>query len=649
MPHSRRLYEMLPLYAQLADELGVLQHICDVGVQPQLNIFYKLIQLQEYLYDPDHPASFPHLDWLGQFVGLGKIEDHYLGIGINPNWKDTDKRNLIKKAWKYWQAKGTEKGIRQAIALWLLWDKSEDRRILEIRLPLGRFPREEPPNWVTCGTRYNHFRTQTFKDLQRVGWGDAPGRIYRPTYDIFTKPNNNWLYGARYSDRQLAFRKPQTISTDFSRMGTFRPWMHFNELDEQDWHKIFPDIFELNPEIWIANATPTVVGWFHFPAREFKLQRELPPEPSNYKYLFSCDGVNYGDRHQPRVVKKKEEAIVGKRKWTFWDKSCHYGDRWGWTKEVVQIPPYRPPMVLCRFGDSYGTVSRGFENSPQSLIQSAKFYYGAGTSIERVSRETLVCEPGIWYRRPSRQNPPRWGDCQVLTFQFYEISAQRSDRQTALSTLWGDRFFGAGSLLPTVLVEEPAQRGKRISAITPFGFWNSLAPCNYFVREKGNIKGSKGDRDLIQLCHQTRRYSSRTLTLLSKTELPGKTELLQEVYPTIKLASDTENWRCQISTELGWLVYPPKSLIALDNPDWKIARRSTAISAAFPYLLVEFLARPEQDTRVDSVTLQLGGEPVESRCFDRPLFMSALAGFGVRFVMGFNLADRPQLAGGLAT
>lgn len=638
MPHSRRLYEMLPLYAQLADELGILQHLCDIGIQPQLNIFYKLIQLQEYLYDPDHPASFPHLDWLGQFVGLGKIEDHYLGIGINPNWKDTDKRNLIKKAWKYWQAKGTEKGIRQAIALWLLWDKSEDRQMLEIRLPLGRFPCEEPPNWVTYGTRYNHFRTQTFKDLQRLGWGDAPGRIYRPRYEIFTKPKNNWLYGERYSDRHLAFRKPQEISNDFSRMGTFRPWMHFNELGEEDWHKIFPDIFELNPEIWIANATPTVVGWFHFPAREFKLERASPPEPPKYKYRFSCDGINYGDRYRPRVVKRKEEAIVKTQKWTILDKSCHYGDRWGWTKEQVQIPPYRPPMILAHYGASYGTTSKGFEEPSHSLIQAAKFYYGAGTLIERVTSERLVCEPGIWYRRPARQSLPRRSDCQVLTFQTYEIPPQKSDRLTSRSTLWGDRFFGLGDLLPTVSVEEPGRKGQLVSAISPFGFWNSLAPCNYFVRDTRSIQGSKGNSgDLVQLCHQTRRYSSRTLEMLGKTEIPQKGESLQKIYPVLKLASDMNNWRCQISTELGWLVYPPISLIALDNPDWKIAKRSTAVSANFPYLLIEFLARPEQDTRIDSVTLQLGGEPVESQCFTKSLFMSALAGFGVRFVMNFGL------------
>jgi hypothetical protein len=640
MSHSRRLYDMLPLYARIADELGVLQQICDVGVQPQLNIFYKLIELQEFLYDPDHPASFPHLDWLGQFVGLGKIEDHYLGIGINPKWKDSDKRNLIKKAWKYWQIKGTEKGIRQAIALWLLWEKAEDRQIFEIRLPLGRFPCEQPPNWVTYGTRYQHFRTQTFKDLQRVGWGDSPGKTYRPRYEIFVKPENNWFYGERYSDRQLIARKPHEISTDFSRMGTFRPWLHFNELDEVDWHKIFPDIFSLNPEILIAPAVPTVVGWFHFPSRELNLHRDFPPDPPQYKYRFSCDGTNYGDLYQPRTVKKKEHVTVKKGSWSIWDKSCHYGDRWGWTKENVQLPQKQPPMLLCKFGDFYGTAYKAIRGVTKSIIQPAKFYYGAGTFVKSEIKERLLCTPGIWYRRSANQNFPKQSDCQILIFQHYEFPAKKSDRFKNLSTLWGDRFFSLDSLLPTDVIEEPGKIGQIVSAIPPFGFWNSVAPCNYFARDKKIDwqKDNKNDGDLVQLCHLTRQYSSRTLTLLSKTEIPKTTESLATIYPVLKLASDMENWQCQFSTELGWLVYPPTSLISLDNSDWKTAKRSTVISREFPYLLIEFLARPEKDTRVASITLQLAGQPIESKYFQKPLYMSALAGFGVRFTMKLDIA-----------
>ena len=633
MPHSRRLFEMLPLYAQMADEMGILQHLCDVGVQPQLDTLYKIIELQEYLYDPDHPASFPHLDWLGQFVGLGKIEDHYLGVGINPEWPTIHKRNLIKSAWKYWQIKGTEKGIRMAIALWLLWDKSNDRQLLEIRQPLGRFPISQPPNWITCGTRYNHFRTQTFNELQQMGWGDAPGRTYRPRYKIFTDPGKSWRYGNRYSDRRLVYRKPAEISGDCSMMGIFRPWMHFNELDETDWHKIFPDIFELNHEIWIATSTPTVIGWFHFPVKELQ-PKVLPPRPIAYKYKFECDGIHYGDRYQPRIV-KKQEVITSQKRWTFWDKACRYGDPFGWTKPVTVPGPVRPPMALAFYGDFYGTAAKLFDESRRSRIHPARFYYGDGVLTQSTKLETLSCRPGVWLQVSEKAVAGDRFSAQVLTIEVTTVETKipTGDRLTNISMFQGDRFFDLRQNLlhsyPATKVEEV----KRISAIVPFGFWNSGAPWNYFVAKPGQGRSGSEKTKLIQLCHFTRRYSRRILTIVEKKAIPQRAIGLHELFPMLKLASDSSKWECQLSTELGWLVYPPISIVALNNANWKTARRSTAISREFPYLLVEFLGRSESDTLVSFIRIYLAGELVEARCFEKSLFMSAIGGFGVRIIL----------------
>ena len=633
MPHSRRLFEMLPLYAQMADEMGVLQHLCDVGVQPQLDTLYKIIELQEYLYDPDHPASFPHLDWLGQFVGLGKIEDHYLGVGINPEWPIAHKRNLIKSAWKYWRIKGTEKGIRMAIALWLLWDKSDDRQLLEIRQPLGRFPISQPPNWITCGTRYNHFRTQTFNELQQMGWGDAPGRTYRPRYKIFTDPGKSWRYGNRYSDRRLLYRKPAEISDDCSMMGIFRPWMHFNELDETDWHKIFPDIFELNHEIWMATSTPTVIGWFHFPVKELQ-PKVLPPKPIAYKYKFECDGIHYGDRYQPRIV-KKQEVITSQKRWTFWDKTCRYGDPFGWTKPITVPGPIRPPMALAFYGDFYGTAAKIFDESRRSRIHPARFYYGDGVLTQSTKLETLSCSPGVWLQVSEKAVAGDHFSAQVLTIEVTTVETEipMGDRLTNISMFQGDRFFDLRQDLlhsyPATKVEEV----KRISASVPFGFWNSGAPWNYFVTKPGQGRSGSERTKLIQLCHFTRRYSRRILTIVEKKAIPPRAIRLHELFPILKLASDSSKWECQLSTELGWLVYPPISIVALSNVNWKTARRSTAISREFPYLLVEFLGRSESDTLVDSIRIYLASELVEARCFEKSLFMSAIGGFGVRVIL----------------
>lgn len=635
MPHSRRLYEMIPIYAQLADELGVLQHFCDIGIQPQLDIFYNIIKIQEFLYDPDSPAANPHLDWLGQFVGLGKIEDHYLGIGINPLWDNSDKRNLINNAWKYWQYKGTEKGIRLAIKLWLLWERSNEPRILEIKQPLGRFPCQEPPNWVTYGTRYNHFRTQSVKDLQRQGWGDSP-RLYQPKYKIFKKRVTDF-YGDCYGDLSLRMESPKK-RLDFARQGTFYPWMHFNELDENEWHKIFPDILELNPEIWIAPAIPTVVGWFHFPAKEIKLRQEFPPEPPQKKRLFDCDGVHYNDRFQPLIVKRKESKIISQKKWTFWDKSCHYGDAWGWPS-LTQIPTPSPPLMLCYYGDFYGTATRGFERKRTSHSQSARFYYGAGVLTQRVDTEVLSCQPGIWLERPSTTHEATWIDGQALTFK----SVKKTDTPKEFnlvhsSTLWGEKYFNQQANLPKINTPEKEQ--VIVSAIQPFVFWNSVGLCNYFDLNQGTIKRIVNqETERIQLCHQTRRYSTRTLTLVSEVNIPSNQRPLWEMYPLLKTASDSENWSCNISTGLGWLVAPAISLIALADPDWANAKRSTSISSKFPYLLVEFLIKPEKDTIIHSLTAQLNGYPVESKCFDKPIFMSSRAEFGIRLLLRFTAFD----------
>lgn len=633
MPHSRRLYEMLPLYAQMADEMGVLQHLCDVGIQPQLDTLYKLIELQEHLYDPDHPASFPHLDWLGQFVGLGKVEDHYLGVGINPEWPTIHKRNLIKAAWKYWQIKGTEKGIRMAIALWLLWDKADDRQLLEIRQPLGRFPMEQPPNWITCGTRFDHFRTQTFNELQRMGWGDRPGRSYRPRHKIFTDSGQSWTYGNRYSDRRLLYRKPAVISSECSMMGIFRPWMHFNELDEADWHKIFPDIFELNHEIWMATATPTVVGWFHFPVKELQ-PKILLPKPIAHKYKFKCDGIHYGDRYQPRII-KKQEVVKSEKRWTFWDKACRYGDAFGWTKPVVAPAPVRPPMALAFYGDIYGTVAKISDESSRSRVHPARFYYGDGVLAQSTKLENLSCSPGMWLQVLEKAVAGDRFSEQVLTVELVTIETEIpiADRLTSISMSQGDRFFDLRQNLlqpyPATKVEEV----RKIGAIVPFGFWNSGAPWNYFTMKSGQGRSGTEKTKLIQMCHFTRRYSRRILTVVEKTAISQRAIALHELFPILKLASDSKNWECQLSTELGWLVYPPISIVALSNANWKTARRSTAISREFPYLLVEFLGRSESDTLVDSIKIYLAGEVVEARCFENSLFMSAIGGFGVRVIL----------------
>ena len=272
MPYSRRIYEMLPVFARMADEeRGLLRHICDWGIQPELDNLYSKIQLQEYYYNPDHPASWDHLDWLGQFVGLGILDGHWLGVGLNPNWSVAAKVDIIKRTWNYWQIKGSEAGIREAIAMWL---RFEDRSRLLLDLPFGRTPTDEPPNWHGWNTPYDVSLNQTFPEKQRMGWGNYWGNHYEPDY--FTlQADWTWEWGVLedggieagepWQDRDddipvLNYIEPPDLYLDRSRMGDRELWMHFY-LKENEWNRIFPDIFELNLETLPVTTTAAVFGW----------------------------------------------------------------------------------------------------------------------------------------------------------------------------------------------------------------------------------------------------------------------------------------------------------------------------------------------------------------------------------------------------
>jgi len=266
MPYSKRIYEMLPVFARMADEeRGLLRHICDWGIQPELDSLYSKIQLQEYLYNPDHPASWGHLDWLGQFVGLGILEGHWLGVGLNPNWSVAAKIDVIKRAWNYWQIKGSEAGIREAIAMWL---RFEDRPRLLLNLPFGNVPTDEPPNWHGWNTPYDVSLNQTFPEKQSIGWGNYWGTHYQPDY--FTlEADWTWEWGTLeegeggepWQDSPiLNYVEPPDLYLDRSCLGDRELWMHFY-LKEHEWNRIFPDIFELNLETIPITTTASVFGW----------------------------------------------------------------------------------------------------------------------------------------------------------------------------------------------------------------------------------------------------------------------------------------------------------------------------------------------------------------------------------------------------
>jgi hypothetical protein len=367
MPYSKRLYDMLPVFARMVDEeRGLLRHICDWGVQPELDNLYSKIQLQEYFYNPDHPASWGHLDWLGQFVGLGIIDGHWLGVGLKPSWSIETKVDVIKRAWNYWQIKGSEPGIREAIAMWL---RFEDRDRLLLNLPFGTTPIDEPPNWHGWGTPYDVSLNQTFPEKQRLGWGNYWGTHYQPDY--FTlQAEWTWEWGVlEGSDETIEvgeiwqdrvegeenrplfdYVEPPDIYMDRSRMGDRELWMHFY-LKETEWNHIFPDIFELNLEILPVTTTASVFGWLQGirqPAIVPLIQAKTDEEQTVTE--FEYDGFQWGQLvsvgdwklpddawayagtlwpFEPTDPYTTTETIESKIEWGIWEPYWWDGQPWG--------------------------------------------------------------------------------------------------------------------------------------------------------------------------------------------------------------------------------------------------------------------------------------------------------------------------------
>lgn len=329
--YSTQLYKLLPQHARFLDDRGILRHFCD-AIQPEIDQLYGIVRNQARYYDPQLTDD-RFLDFLQQFVGGAIRDGKWLGIGLDPDWPGYYKRQVIPELWQYWQLKGTERGVRQAINLWLRLEQAKTSKVY-IRLPLSKFPTEAPNSWFSWGDCYDSHLFQDYEDRLFFGAGDAPGVEYRPDY--YTVRNTSWLwewgdivpegvgvlaptpsttklakwdapppsastepypvdFGISWSDRTLSSFLAPLINDEASHLGARRPWQHLF-LNEFDWNKTFPNVLELNPEIYPALAVPTTFGWLE-DIRHIKplilIEHKDAPQ-----YRFSTeieiDGMQYG-------------------------------------------------------------------------------------------------------------------------------------------------------------------------------------------------------------------------------------------------------------------------------------------------------------------------------------------------------------------
>lgn len=328
-PYSTDFFENMPLYAQMADEKDVLKHVAGAP-QPTFNAIVRRLEQLRYQLNPSHPASADFLDYVGQWVGLAIVEGKWLGYGLNPDWTPTEKRRVLLRAWQYWQMKGTEWGIREAMLMWLGWELSHDRDRQQIIHPFSKRPTNAPHSWWTYDTGYDAHLYQTYPERQHLGSGDySPGVDYQAQHWYsLRQPAYQWDYEATWSDRVLESSPPGVVPNSTSHLGMNRPWQHLFIETEAEWQQLFPNLYDLTPEIWSSQAIPTIFAWWvaKLPTLILEENRQAPKTQTVVE--FDVDGIHYGDWYPYDCAPERQEQRTTTIEEEFGEVGCDYFDQW---------------------------------------------------------------------------------------------------------------------------------------------------------------------------------------------------------------------------------------------------------------------------------------------------------------------------------
>lgn len=325
-PVSRDLYSNLPYYLRMLDEQGsgMLKHLTD-PTQAQLDKWSDAKGLIELIENPDTiPKNWAY--WAQQKVGGAGTREHWIGIGVHPDWPVERMRRFLLEGWNYWNTKGTQSSIRWAINFWLDWEKAQNPIYLEFRRPFGDRPTSELPQWWSYATPYGAHATQHYTEFQFWGGGDYPQQ-YQPDARTLRQDTWQWEFETVWDDRQLVLDRPPEIDNSRSGLGPRNVWMHFR-VDEFEWNKIAPDIHKLNPETFHALSRPQVFLW-----QDIEVDLNLIEDPEfptvTTKILYDIDGFQFGDifpwsANQP----PRTEIKIVPRAWQP-DPYFQFDDPWG--------------------------------------------------------------------------------------------------------------------------------------------------------------------------------------------------------------------------------------------------------------------------------------------------------------------------------
>jgi len=286
VPYEKRLYENLPTYAKYADEYGLLEILCDSGIQPLLEMMFRRLGGRAGFFDPDDPGSAEHLLFLAQFAGLAGTRKRWLGIGLNPDWPAAIQRDVIKRAPRYWKIVGTEPGIIEAISMWLRYDDP-----IKLYQPFGHTP-DDTTRWADYYTPYGEYECRNFEDARILGIGEwSPGK---PRWTRLITKNWEWDYTEPFGV-ELADITPRLVASTDAAMGPRNAWKFFY-LNKNNWSQIFPNINELDIEMLPALTRPTNVGWLSY-SNGWRVSSRITPQEKELigETCYDLDGFGYCD------------------------------------------------------------------------------------------------------------------------------------------------------------------------------------------------------------------------------------------------------------------------------------------------------------------------------------------------------------------
>jgi phage tail-like protein len=652
---SDRLIDYMPTYSRMLDQDRILEHFCD-ALQPQIDTLLKVLEYREAYFDPNLcPDDWLH--WVGQFAGLANVENQWLGFGLNPAWESWRKRDVINRvATEYYPVKGTEKGIRVAIALWLQWEAARNKTRLKIKLPFGDRPTAYPPQWWHYATAYDAHLNQTWDERQLFGAGDYP-RAYYPNWKTLEVPGVSGIgeYGQVRGDLVLHLQDSPLLEGDGSALGTQRPRMHFYP-KESEWSDIFPNINKLNPEIWNTFAEPEVFGWL-----SYTLDGAVPLQPSEVaqEYLLEerlyYDGFKYGDlwHHKAGVEipgsasaeSTEVFAIAPGHSFLDWWASPHSPVSLNllyYTAGIISSTlqheiTTRTPCTLGMLADIQVGVREVEQIDsvvvPNQVLERVLVFDGTIPNTPPIATETNLPSPSV-------QGVPL-PDTAIATPTIATGPGIEIKRRLELQV--------PNAIAVPIMPYETSQAYQWIEPIT-VQHYMSLWDSGYEYYYGGSLAIAEEPRlepiiEQHRLCNVVDQYSLRVIEReLIRIPVEQKPSLdLFERYPELKVMSAAKNWVLLVETDQNLSMINPEVMFwAGEGGD-----RDQALTNSAKSLHLEFLLQVVQDCKLQHLTLVLGGKHKYSKGINHEVLLQEMNSAIFSFDLPINLDVQSYSAGKL--